>query len=74
MSLFLTHEEVSELTGRVRYVAQVKVLNDLRIPFILNAANRPIVARQTVERILGVAQNSAVKQPENTRWKSAKTA
>lgn len=74
MSLFLTRDEVAELTGRMRYAAQVKVLNDLRIPFILNAANRPIVARQTVERILGVAQNSAVKQPENTRWKSAKTA
>lgn len=73
MSLFLSKEEVAELTGRVRHAAQVRVLNDLHIPHILNAANRPIVARATVERILGVVPN-ATRQPETTRWKSAKTA
>lgn len=72
MSLFLSKEEVAELTGRVRHAAQVRVLNDLHIPHILNAANRPIVARATVERILGVP--NATRQPETTRWKSAKTA
>lgn len=73
MSLFLSKEEVAELTGKVRYTAQVRVLNDLHIPHILNAANRPIVARAMVERILGVVPN-ATRQPETTRWKSAKTA
>lgn len=72
MSIFLTRDEVVDLTGRIRYAAQVKVLNSMHIPFLLNAASRPIVARATVERILGVTSN-AIAQPEKSRWKSAKT-
>lgn len=72
MVLFLNREELAELTGKVRYRAQMQALNAMRIPYILNAANRPIVARATVERILGVAPR-ATTQPEKSRWKSAKT-
>lgn len=72
MALFLNREELAELTGKVRYRAQMQALNAMRIPYVLNAANRPIVARATVERILGATPN-ATAQPEKSRWKSAKT-
>ena len=51
----------------------MKALNSMRIPYVLNAANRPIVARITVERILGSNPNHVTESPEKSRWKSAKT-
>lgn len=60
-----------ELTGKIRYKSQAKILNHLHIPFILNAASRPIVARATVERILGAMPNTTLIHKES-RWKSAK--
>lgn len=71
MALFLTQDEVAQLTGKVRYAAQARILGEMRIPFLLNAAARPIVARAAVERILGVVPDAA-KSPEKARWKSAK--
>lgn len=71
MSVFLTRDEVADLTGKVRFAAQVRVLSEMRIPFVINAANRPIVARATVERILGAAVAAPTPLPEQSRWKSA---
>nr|DAY43342.1 MAG TPA: protein of unknown function (DUF4224) [Caudoviricetes sp.] len=68
-SPFMSREELAELTGKVRFSAQAKVLQDLRIPFILNAANRPIVARAAVERILGVSVSTTAAPPMRT-WQS----
>ena len=73
MTLFLSPAELVELTGKTRYRAQMKALNSMRIPYVLNAANRPIVARMTVERILGSNPNQIAESPEKSRWKSAKT-
>ena len=73
MAIFLNDDEVKELTGKARYAAQARALSDMRIPFVLNAAKRPIVARAAVERILGVVVKSATPVPEQNRWKSAKS-
>lgn len=45
MTLFLTDEEVRELTGRARKGDQVAWLRTAGIAFFVNAAGRPIVTR-----------------------------
>jgi hypothetical protein len=48
-NMFLTKEEVTELTGRKTKSKQVEQLRKMPIPFWLNAAGAPIVARSTIE-------------------------
>lgn len=43
--LWLTAEEVQELTDKVRFTAQCRELAKLGIPFQPNAVGRPLVAR-----------------------------
>lgn len=45
MSLFLSDDEVRELSGRARRRAQIEWLRAAAIPFFVNAAGRPIVLR-----------------------------
>lgn len=45
MNLFLTDEEIRELTGRAHRGRQIAWLRTSGIPFHVNAAGRPIVAR-----------------------------
>lgn len=54
--LFLTHADVDELTGirggkkgQPKFVRQVDQLRRMGIPFHVNAAGRPIVARVAIE-------------------------
>lgn len=56
MSLFLTTEEIKELTGirqgkhgKSREALQADALRTMRIPFYINAVGRPIVARAQIE-------------------------
>ena len=46
MSLHLSQEEIIELTGYKRPSKQVEKLESLKVPFCLNAANRPIIKTQ----------------------------
>lgn len=47
--LFLTDEEMIRLTGRKARRLQAEQLRKMGVPFYLNAANIPIVARVTIE-------------------------
>ena len=47
--MFLTREELRELTGRARKAAQIDQLRRMGIPYYLNAAGRPVVARAVIE-------------------------
>lgn len=47
--LFLTREEVKELTGRVLRSKQVDHLRAIGIPFFLNAAGWPMVTRSVID-------------------------
>lgn len=47
--LFLTDEEMIRLTGRKARRLQVEQLRKMGVPFYLNAASIPIVARVTIE-------------------------
>lgn len=47
--LWLTADEVEELTGRKRWKVQARVLGDMGVPFTLNGAGRPLVLRSQFE-------------------------
>lgn len=46
--LWLTPEEVHELTDRTRWSAQCRALASMGVPFKPNAAGRPLVERAAV--------------------------
>lgn len=46
---FLTPDEIATLTGRKFKRPQIGQLRKMGIPFWVNAANAPIVARATIE-------------------------
>lgn len=54
-ALFLSPEELAELTGRVSSAGQRKWLVSNGFKFAVNANNRPIVARDYLLTRLGVA-------------------
>ncbi len=43
MNMFLTPDEVSQLTGREQKSLQIEALMDMGIPFYVNASGRPVV-------------------------------
>lgn len=68
MSIFLTPEEMAELTAYKRHGKQIAALRAMGIPCTVNAAGRPIVARALFESV--PPEN---KLPKDGRWKSDKT-
>lgn len=65
--LFLTAEEVAELTGYKRHKNQAVRLAEIGIPFIPNAAGRPIVTRAIFVGTMTAATGG--KKPRSV-WKS----
>ncbi len=51
MSIWLSPEEVADLTAKVRWTAQCRALVDMCIPFIPNGAGRPLVEREAVVKV-----------------------
>ena len=47
--MFLTPDELRTLTGRARKAQQVQQLRQMGIPFWVNAAGRPVVAKAAIE-------------------------
>jgi hypothetical protein len=64
MSLFLTQDEVAELTGYKRKAKQCQQLRIMGVPYRTNARGEPIV---TVQAINGTPP----KQTEKTGWQPA---
>jgi hypothetical protein len=58
---FLTRDDVRRLTGRARFSAQVRALQQMRVPFRVNAAGEPIVLWQDVS-----GQRPAA--PQREKW------
>lgn len=76
-SIFLTLDEVAELTGirRARLgktcgERQAAQLRKMRIPHHINAAGRPVVARSCIE----VDAAAITRQPQAREWVPAVTA
>lgn len=49
MSLFLSQDEVRELTGYTIKAKQIDQLRRMGIPFLVNGAGRPVVTTAAVE-------------------------
>ena len=49
MSMFLTKDEVAELTGRKIKTKQIEQLRQMRILFWINAHGVPVVPRSAIE-------------------------
>jgi hypothetical protein len=63
MSLFLTDEEIQDLTERKRRSAQIRWLQRNGIKHTLSADGHPRVLRSHLERILGGSSRPAATQP-----------
>lgn len=50
--MFLTADELRELTGLTRWSAQIRWLNDRGWPYAVRADGRPVVSRREAERQL----------------------
>lgn len=49
LTMFLSADQVEELTGRKLKRLQIEQLRKMGIPFFVNAAGRPIVTRTAIE-------------------------
>ncbi len=65
MSLFLSKEEIAELTGRKQRQKQVEQLTAMRITFTLDAFGWPKVLRKSIEAELGASSNQRTS-PNNS--------
>lgn len=63
MQIFLSRDEVAELTGRKQRRKQVEQLIFMRMPFTLDAFGWPKILRKTLEADLGSPQHCASKAP-----------
>lgn len=62
--LFLTETELRDLTGRKLKSRQVEALARMGVPYLLNAAGRPVVCRAHLE-------GRTDPPPEPSTWKPA---
>jgi hypothetical protein len=56
MSMFLSQDDIEELTGvsqgkagKTRFELQIAALKKMKVPHYVNAAGRPVVARAVIE-------------------------
>ena len=68
--LFLTAEEVAELTGYKTRPKQIATLKHMGIAFVVNRNNRPIVARAIFTHVQQI-QTTDASTPKRT-WQSNK--
>lgn len=64
-TLFLTDEELAQLTGRRLKSRQIQWLRQNGIPFRVNATGHPVVTRSAVEPRPAAGEQ---EQPPRRRW------
>ena len=64
MSLFLTPEELQELTGRKRASAQIRALRAIGVEHKIRPDGHPVVLRAHVEALLGATPGVSSEQYE----------
>lgn len=67
-SVFLNPEELKEMTGRMQYRAQIRVLRALGIEHKVRPDGSPLVLRAHVETQLGGALPSAKMKSAQPNW------
>ncbi|BBU69278.1 DUF4224 domain-containing protein [Fluviibacter phosphoraccumulans] len=63
--LFLTSDELVELTGRRRSGAQKSALSMMGVNFLIRPDGTLVVSRRNVEELLGVRPEKVKKKPPN---------
>ena len=53
----LQRSEIEEITGRVKFSAQCRVLEAMRIPFLSRGNGSPVVAREAANQAMGVVSD-----------------
>lgn len=64
MSLFLTPEEIQELTGKEKRNAQIRALNKMGIIHKVRADGSPVVLESHVNKVLGGVVQATHKESE----------
>lgn len=67
MNMFLTPDEVSQLTGRGQKSLQIEALAQMGIPYYVNASGRPVVPSAAI-----TGNETVPKKKQITGWKSNK--
>lgn len=62
--MFLTAQELKDLTGRIYAKSQIKWLNERGYPFELDARGRPKVLKNFVELKMGIPARKIKKSSE----------
>lgn len=70
--MFLTSEEVIDLTGKKRPSAQVRALRGMGIEHRVRADGKVIVARAHIEKILDCNVENKVKKRIEPKWELMK--
>lgn len=65
--MFLTNENLFELTGRRTKSKQIEALLRMKLPFWINAIGRPVVAIASVEGRIDVPKEKAWVMPRVSR-------
>lgn len=66
--MFLTADELAELTGRKRWRAQLRWLHVNGVPALVRADGRPMVLRATVEARMGLTAAARPKKTIEPNW------
>ena len=59
--VFLSQDEVHELTGYSRKADQCRALTNMGVKALVNRLGRPIVSREAVTQLLGVISSKQVE-------------
>ena len=72
MSMFLSSDELADLTGKTRSAAQIRALRSMGIEHRIRADGKPVVLREHVEQLLG-AKKAPVRKPKSGQpnWSAA---
>ncbi len=62
--IYLTDEEIEEITGKRRYRAQARALARMGIECRVRPDGRPIVSRAAFERAMGGTNTSTQAEPD----------
>jgi hypothetical protein len=68
MSLFLSADEMIELTGKYRKASQIAALRQMGIKHSVRPDGRPLVSRAHVDRIHGAADNG--RSTDQPNWEA----
>ena len=68
--MFLSKEELKQLTGYQIVSCQIRALEAFGVPFKIGIHGRPIVLKSEVEKLLGSSNGSGQQQETMPNWEA----